>query len=41
MDHLHDDRYIRNNEVDRKGKDRIQYDEEFDCLDFMYIGDTL
>ena len=41
VDHLHDDRYIRNNEVDLKGKYRIQYDEEFDCLDFMYIGDTL
>lgn len=41
VNHLHDDRYIRNNEVDLKGKYRIQYDEEFDCLDFMYIGDML
>ena len=39
-DHIHDDRYIRNDEVDLKGKYRIQYDDEFDCLDFMYIGDT-
>ena len=38
-DHLHDDRYIKNDEVDLKGKYRIQYDESFDCLDFMYIGD--
>lgn len=37
--HNHDDRYIRNDEVDLKGKYRIQYDEEYDCLDFMYIGD--
>lgn len=39
VDHLHDDRYIKNDEVDLKGKYRIEYDEEFDCLDFMYIGD--
>lgn len=37
--HLHDDRYIRNDEVDLKMKYRIQYNEEFDALDFMYIGD--
>lgn len=37
--HLHDDRYIRNDEVDLKMKYRIEYNEEFDSLDFMYIGD--
>lgn len=40
-DHLHDDRYIRNDEVDLKMKYRIEYNEEFDSLDFMYIGDIL
>ena len=39
-DHLHDDRYIRNDEVNLKGKYKIEYNEEFDSLDFMYMGDT-
>lgn len=39
-DHLHDDRYIRNDEVNLKMKYRIEYNDEFDSLDFMYIGDT-
>lgn len=39
-DHLHDDRYIKNNEVNLKGKYKIEYNEEFDALDFMYMGDT-
>lgn len=38
--HLHDDRYIRNDEVNLKGKYKIEYNEDFDCLDFMYMGDT-
>ena len=39
-DHLHDDRYIKNDEVNLKGKYKIEYNEEFDSLDFMYMGDT-
>lgn len=39
-DHLHDDRYIRNDEVNLKGAYKIEYNEEFDCLDFMYMNDT-
>lgn len=39
-DHLHDDRYIRNDEVNLKGKYKIEYNSEFDTLDFMYMGDT-
>lgn len=39
-DHLHDDRYIRNDEVNLRGKYKIEYNEEFDSLDFMYMGDT-
>lgn len=39
-DHLHDDRYIRNDEVNLKGKYKIEYNEEFDALDFMYMGDA-
>lgn len=38
--HLHDDRYIRNDEVNLKGKYKIEYNTEFDALDFMYMGDT-
>lgn len=37
-DHLHDDRYIKNNEVDLKEKYKIMYNENFDSLDIMYMG---
>lgn len=39
-DHLHDNRYIRNDEVNLKGKYKIEYNQEYDSLDFMYMGDT-
>lgn len=38
--HLHDDRYVRNDEVNLRGKYQIMYNQEFDSLDFVYIGDT-
>lgn len=36
--HLHDDRYIKNNEVNLKQKYQIMYNDDFDSLDFMYMG---
>lgn len=36
--HHHDDSYIHNDEVNLKRKYKIEYNEEFDSLDFMYMG---